>query len=204
MKMQLRGGPAAEVRYRAALIAAAPSHAARSLSSVTPPFAAIDSAPGLARGHVKATLDGWDLAGFTDTTALIASELVSNAVAASAKVPDAVGPLAIRMYLITDGDVLTIECWDQAPGVPVLRQAQAEAETGRGLTIVDVLTGGAWGCQPATGQAGKCVWAEVSLQNARTHRLGLPPDMPAAVESIPALATGSLALAAGLRQSSPR
>jgi hypothetical protein len=57
--------------------------------------------------------------------------------------------------------VLTIEVWDQAPGVPVLRSATGLAETGRGLTIIDTLTGGCWGCQPAIGQAGKCVWAEV-------------------------------------------
>ena len=61
--------------------------------------------------------------------------------------------------------VLTIKCWDQAPGVPVLRAAPGLAENGRGLAIIDSLTRGAWGCQPAIGQAGKCVWAEIPVRD---------------------------------------
>jgi anti-sigma regulatory factor (Ser/Thr protein kinase) len=51
-------------------------------------------------------------------------------------------PLLIRVCLLTDGDVLAIEVWDQAPGVPVLRDASGLTETGRGLAIIDALTGG--------------------------------------------------------------
>jgi hypothetical protein len=61
--------------------------------------------------------------------------------------------------------VLTIECWDHAPGVPLLRAASGLSETGRGLAIIDSLTCGAWGCQPAIGQAGKCVWAEIPVRD---------------------------------------
>lgn len=90
--------------------------------------------------------------------------MTSNAVAASGEAPDGTGTLVIRVCLITDGDVLTIEVWDQAPGVPVLRDADWSAETGRGLAIVDNLTDGAWGCQPAIGQSGKCVWVELPIR----------------------------------------
>jgi hypothetical protein len=79
--------------------------------------------------------------------------------------------LVIRVCLISDGDVLTIECWDQAPGLPALRQADASAETGRGLAIIDALTGGRWGCQPAIGQDGKCVYAEIPLRAVPARRL---------------------------------
>jgi hypothetical protein len=41
------------------------------------------------------------------------------------------------------------------------------AETGRGLAIVDSLTRGAWGCQPAIGQVGKCVWAEIPVRDSQ-------------------------------------
>ena len=77
----------------------------------------------------------------------------------------------IRVCLVSDGDVLTIECWDQAPGIPVLRQVDGFAETGRGLAIIDAITGGRWGCQPVIGQDGKCVYAEIPLRSAPTGRL---------------------------------
>jgi hypothetical protein len=52
--------------------------------SATPPFAALVTAPGLARGHVRATLAEWDLGELADTAELIASEMTANAVNASA------------------------------------------------------------------------------------------------------------------------
>jgi hypothetical protein len=91
--------------------------------------------------------------------------MTANAVNASTPVQAAGNVLVIRLCLLTDGAVLTIECWDQAPGVPVLRAAPGLAENGRGLAIIDSLTRGAWGCQPAIGQAGKCVWAEIPVRN---------------------------------------
>lgn len=166
--MQAPGHPAADGRYPATVMTAP---APRPLSSATPPFAALPTAPGMARGHVNAALAGWGLSEFTDAAALIAREMVANAVAASAPVQAGADMLVIRVCLITNGDVLTIECWDQAPGVPVLREPAALAESGRGLAIIDNLTGGTWGCQPAIGQAGKCVWAEIPLCDAPARRL---------------------------------
>ena len=131
--------------------------ATRTAMSATPPFVALPTAPGLARGHVRATLASWGLGELTDTAELIASEMTANTVKVSAPAQAAGDVLVIRQCLLTDGDVLTIECWDPAPGVPVLREASGLAETGRGLVIIDSLTGGAWGCRPAIGQAGKCV-----------------------------------------------
>jgi anti-sigma regulatory factor (Ser/Thr protein kinase) len=135
-------------------------------SSATPPFAALSTAPGLARGHVRAALAGWGLGTFVDDAQEIASELVANAVNASASTLASGRVLVIRVCLVVDADVLTIECWDQAPGFPVLRQSDEFAETGRGLAIIDALTSGRWGCHPAIGQVGKCVWAEIPLRAA--------------------------------------
>jgi anti-sigma regulatory factor (Ser/Thr protein kinase) len=97
--------------------------------SATPPFAAIKTAPGLARGHVRATLAEWGLGEYADDAQRIASELVANAVNASAPVLAGGRMLVIRVCLLTDGDVLTIECWDQAPGFPVLRTAMRWPKT---------------------------------------------------------------------------
>lgn len=146
--------------------AGAPAPVTRTAMSATPPFAALATAPGLARGHVRATLAGWNLGEeLADIAELIASEMTANAVNASAPVQAVGTVLVIRLCLITNGDVLTIECWDQAPGVPVMRQATGFEETGRGLAVIDSLTGGAWGWQPAIGQAGKCVWAEIPVRD---------------------------------------
>lgn len=145
--------------------ASAPAPVRPKQLATLPPFAPVLTAPRVARGHVQAALAAWRLDGFTDVSELIASELVANAVAASAGAPGATEALVIRICLITDGNVLTIECWDQAPGVPVLREADGFAETGRGLVIVDTLTGGAWGCRRAVGRPGKCVWAEIRLSD---------------------------------------
>lgn len=72
------------------------------------------------------------------------------------------------MCLVVDEGVLTIECWDQAPGSPMLRQVDELAESGRGLAIIEAITGGRWGYQPAIGQAGKCVWAEIPIRSPPT------------------------------------
>ena len=138
--------------------------------SATPPFAALPTAPGLARGHTRAVLAEWGLGEFADAAELIASEMTANAVNASIPVQAADPVLVIRLCLVTNGDVLTIECWDQAPGVPVLREAPGFAETGRGLAIINTLTDGAWGCRPAIGQAGKCVWAQIPVALSRARR----------------------------------
>lgn len=139
------------------------------------PLDALPDAPRMARAHVQAVLADWRLSEFTDVAELITSELVSNAAAASAHPLDGTREPAIRVCLVADGNVLTVEVADRAPGRPVLRDADWLAEDGRGLAIVDALTGGAWGCQPAIGQRGKCVWAAIRL-NHEVHA-GSEPSM---------------------------
>jgi hypothetical protein len=136
----------------------------RRAMSATPPFAPLRTAPGMARGHVRATLAQWGLGELADTTEMTASEMTANAVNASTAVQAADSVPVIRLCLITDGETLVVECWDQAPGFPLLREVSEFAETGRGLAIIDSLTGGAWGWQPANGHPGKCVWAEIPVR----------------------------------------
>jgi Histidine kinase-like ATPase domain len=136
----------------------------RRAMSATPPFAPLPTAPAMTRGHVRATLAQWGLGELADTTEMIASELTANAVNASTAVQAAGSVPFIRLCLITDGETLVVECWDHAPGFPSLRQTSELAETGRGLAIIDSLTGGSWGWQPANGHVGKCVWAEITAR----------------------------------------
>jgi hypothetical protein len=118
---------------------------------------------------------GGGLGELTDTAELIASEMTGNAVNTSAPVLAASRSLVIRLCLVTGGKTLTIECRDQAPGVPVLSMAPGLAETGRGLAIIDVLIGGAWGCRPVIGQADKCVWAEIPVSDVSAPLAALDP-----------------------------
>jgi hypothetical protein len=69
----------------------------------------------------------------------------------------------IRLCLLTDGARLVAEVWDQAPGVPVRLSAGADDESGRGLALVDMITGSRWGWRPARSGRGKCVWAEFAV-----------------------------------------
>jgi anti-sigma regulatory factor (Ser/Thr protein kinase) len=103
----------------------------------------------------------------TDTAELVVTELATNAVRASAQPSSSPSHLdgrmsVVQICLLTDGTRLRVEVWDQASGVPALRQAPGYAESGRGLALVDAMTEGCWGWHPAArGQPGKCVWAEI-------------------------------------------
>jgi anti-sigma regulatory factor (Ser/Thr protein kinase) len=131
---------------------------------------ALPSAPGTARAHVRAVLAGWRLAGLTAVGELVTSELTTNAVQASAgpagglRYVDGRMPV-VRVCLLSDGARLLIEVWDQAAGLPALRPAGGDAEDGRGLHLVDALTGGRWGWQRGQGPA-KVVWAALTAELA--------------------------------------
>ena len=134
------------------------------LMSTLPPLGALPSAAGTARAHVDIVLADWQMNDLADTAKLIVSELVTNAVNQSttpAGEPRYMGgqmPL-IWLCLLSDRSNLVIEVHDQAEGRPILQDADLDAMSGRGLAMVNTLTGGQWGWTPKIGQPGKCVWA---------------------------------------------
>jgi anti-sigma regulatory factor (Ser/Thr protein kinase) len=136
------------------------------LSSATPSLAALPTVPAVVRAFIRTTLPAWRLNSLTDDAEMVASELASNAVAAStgnSGHPVYVGgrmPL-VRAFLRTDGVRLVLEVWDQAPGIPVLRDVGDDEESGRGLVLVDAIADD-WGWCPVTG-SGKVVWAELPI-----------------------------------------
>ena len=86
-----------------------------------------------------------------DTTTLLVSELVTNAVRY------AVGDIELRL---AKGGVLVCEVADGDVHVPRRRRSSPEEEGGRGLTIVGEYSR-AWGTRPVT--SGKVVWFELAL-----------------------------------------
>jgi len=98
-------------------------------------LAALPSAPGHARRHVRATLGAWGLDGETAQSAeILTSELVTNAVQASQR--GARVGLALRL---PPGQVV-VEVTDADPRPPVIAHAGPDAEAGRGLMLVQALS----------------------------------------------------------------
>ncbi len=85
---------------------------------------------------------------------LLISELVTNAVLHG-------GP-PILLAIECDGDLLRVRVRDGSPAVPVPRVAGPDAEGGRGMTLVDLLTD-TWGVVPVADEhgIGKQVWFEL-------------------------------------------
>lgn len=133
------------------------------LVSTLPPLAALPTAPGTARAHVGAVLAGWGMGTLADLATLVVSELVTNALRESTM--PAGGPRYVNgqmpliwVCLLSDTYRLLLEVHDQADGEPVMIDAYPDAETGRGLQMIERLAE-QWGWNPKISQPGKCVWA---------------------------------------------
>ncbi|WP_406201212.1 SpoIIE family protein phosphatase [Kitasatospora sp. NBC_01560] len=109
---------------------------------------------GRARALVREQLASWQLAGLSDTTELLVSELVTNAVRVAR---DRVQLQLIRV------DKLLVEVSDDNHNLPSLEPAEQLGETGRGLTLVTKLAE-RWGT--ARKAVGKVVWFELPLPPA--------------------------------------
>jgi hypothetical protein len=64
------------------------------------------------------------------------------------------------LRLLAGDTSLVIEAWDQSPLDLEPRQAGADAECGRGLTVVAALST-RWGCQRISGRR-KVVWSQLA------------------------------------------
>jgi hypothetical protein len=106
-----------------------------------------------ARGRVRAALLNSGLRELADDAEAIVSEFVANAVR-HARSP-------VGVALITAGGALIIITADASPEPPAMSADQDDAESGRGLMMVDAITGGQWGWSTST--AGKSVWAILAL-----------------------------------------
>jgi anti-sigma regulatory factor (Ser/Thr protein kinase) len=122
-----------------------------------------------ARVHARMIVAEWALAGVAEDVTLIVSELVTNAVVASAgadgrpRVTEAGSDLPlVHLRLWSDRTRIVIEAWDQSPRAPEAKQPEPDAENGRGLLIVEALSKRS-GWYHVPDWPGKVVWAEVSV-----------------------------------------
>ncbi|MBB4712831.1 PAS domain S-box-containing protein [Streptomyces luteogriseus] len=111
---------------------------------------------GRAREYARAQLLAWDMEPLVDTTELLVSELVTNALR--------YGEGDIRLRLLLDR-TLVCEVWDSGLVQPRRRRARDTDEGGRGLQLVGLLSA-AWGSRRTP--RGKTVWFELPLPGGDT------------------------------------
>ncbi len=116
---------------------------------------------GRARRLLLRHLNAWDMEGLADTAELVVSELVTNAVQHAHGPDDAL--VETRFERLPSG-ALRIEVHDVNGNRPELRRLSADAESGRGLALVEALTGGRWGVSGREG-VGKLLWAECAADD---------------------------------------
>jgi anti-sigma regulatory factor (Ser/Thr protein kinase) len=96
----------------------------------------------------------WRLTGLAHSAELLVSELVTNAITASRS---AGSDFPVRLWLLSDAVQVLIVVWDASPHLPARVDVSAEAEAGRGLLLVEMISD-QWGTS-ATPPCGKTVWA---------------------------------------------
>ena len=126
-------------------------------------FAPLPTAVPCARLHAVHVLHEWGLRDLAADAAMVVSELITNAIDASALLPER-PPVSLRLLLT--GKSLVIEAWDHSPLDLEPREADADDECGRGLTVVAALSD-RWGWE-RTGHDRKVVWAELALMDTVT------------------------------------
>jgi anti-sigma regulatory factor (Ser/Thr protein kinase) len=120
-------------------------------------FGALATAIPCARLHTNTVLHEWGIGELAEDAELIVSELATNALKASQSLQE-VRPFAL--CLRSDCERLIIEVWDHSPREPSSALAGGDAESGRGLLVVESLST-RWGYQ-RTGYSTKVVWAELN------------------------------------------
>jgi anti-sigma regulatory factor (Ser/Thr protein kinase) len=118
---------------------------------------ALPSAVSCTRLHARLVIQEWGLAALADNIELLVSELMTNAVHASWRVGSAA---SVRLWLLADRERVLIMVWDASPHAPVRAEVSAEAESGRGLMLVEAIST-QWGTS-ATPSGGKTVWALIT------------------------------------------
>ncbi len=109
-----------------------------------------------ARHWLVQTMEGWRLEAGSDVAALVATELVTNAIRH--------GEGARHLELSLQEDLLRLSVSDRSPRSPRHavpdRPGTGLSEGGRGLVLIEALSAG-WGYQPCAG--GKQVWCELRV-----------------------------------------
>jgi hypothetical protein len=122
-------------------------------------LAALDTAPACARKHARLVVTEWGQAALADTTEILVSELVTNAVQASAGLPSPV----VGLWLASDHSSVVVHVRDGCHQMPARQDAGPDSPSGRGLLLVEALSKD-WGTYRTA--RGKVVWALIAAAEA--------------------------------------
>jgi len=119
---------------------------------------ALSSSVPCARYHARQILWEWRLDRLSDSVELVVDELVTNAVAASR---DLDWPFPVRIWLLSDRVNVLVLVWDANPQPPVRIDAGDDAESGRGLLLVEAISA-QWDWYAGARAGGKLVHALIT------------------------------------------
>jgi anti-sigma regulatory factor (Ser/Thr protein kinase) len=109
---------------------------------------ALRGAVPCARLHARHVLWEWGLSDLDEAVELVVSELVTNAIQASAglsrEVPgydeESQGLPCVWLWLASDGRQLVVEVGDSSPRTPIQAETEHDVEGGRGLLLVETVS----------------------------------------------------------------
>jgi anti-sigma regulatory factor (Ser/Thr protein kinase) len=122
---------------------------------------ALPGAVPCARLHARQVLWEWELTPLTEAVEHVVSELMTNAVAAARAMPHSAGAgpaTPVRLWLLSGSGTVLVLVWDAEPRRPVPAGVGEDAESGRGLFLVQAFSE-RWGVHPTPHLGGKAVWA---------------------------------------------
>jgi anti-sigma regulatory factor (Ser/Thr protein kinase) len=125
---------------------------------------ALPTAVPCARLHARHLLWEWGLSAQAADAELLVSELITNAVKATAGQHQA----AIRLQVSSDNTCVRVEVWDADPHPPVPKGGtpDPQEEGGRGLFLVAALST-RWNWHRTQEPPGKVVWCELETRSAQ-------------------------------------
>jgi anti-sigma regulatory factor (Ser/Thr protein kinase) len=148
----------AENPARVPIPVSAPSRQALA-DQLSRPFLEMSAWPGAvpcARHHARQVLWHAGAKELIEPVELVVSEMVTNAIHACGTRNDADG--TVRLWLVVMEAAVLVMVWDASPTRPDLQAPELDAESGRGLVLVDALSA-SWGSFELSGEPGKVVWA---------------------------------------------
>jgi len=119
---------------------------------------ALPGAVPCARLHARQLMWEWRITGLSESVELLVSELITNGVAASQSL-ERIFP--VRLWLLSDKSRVLILVWDASTQAAVRIETNEEAESGRGLLLVEAISS-QWDWHPTQEIGGKVVWAMVT------------------------------------------
>jgi len=120
---------------------------------------ALPGAAPSARLHARQIIWEWELTSLTEAVEQVVAELVTNSVAAASAMP-LVQPVCL--WLLSDARDVLVLVWDASPQSPALAEPDEQAESGRGLCLVQAFSE-RWGSYATPHTGGKVVWALCSV-----------------------------------------